>query len=102
MIEAWGNSFPAISQWHTVAKRARELLAFSQKAEPVPAIDWKARAEKAEARLENLRAFGERAMRTESVWGYAGGAMPRALAEAGFAVQPEIPAQPLRVVEAGE
>ena len=101
------------NRWANVAKRARELLAFCDATKNTPESEtmawvdvgrnyWKARAEKAEARLENLRAFGERAMRTESVWGYAGGAMPRALAEAGFAVQPEIPAQPLRVVEAGE
>ena len=97
---AWCNYYDAEEIWIVLAHTARELLAFSQKAETVPAIDWKARAEKAEARLEKFRTFGEHVLRGESGWRHPANAIGYALAEAGFAVQPEIHEQPLRVVDA--
>ena len=99
------------NRWANVAKRARELLAFCDATKNTPESEtmawvdvgrnyWKARAEKAEARLEKFRTFGEHVLRGESGWRHPANAIGYALAEAGFAVQPEIHEQPLRVVDA--
>ena len=99
---AWCNYYDAEGIWIVLAHTARELLAFSQ-TKPVSEIDWKARAEKAEARLERVRAAAEAtAMRrlegafAEFHRGFSG-AVEMFCAAAGFKIIPAIPAQPLRV-----
>ena len=101
------------NRWANVAKRARELLAFCDATKNTPESEtmawvdvgrnyWKARAEKAEARLENLRRVAAEYLDCKATTSFYQGfnsGVEAAITWAGFVVQPEIPAQPLRVVE---
>jgi hypothetical protein len=65
-----------------------------------PAVDWKARAEKAEARMECLRNDGKILLSGKETNDYGKGVQEgyrMALLASGFRVIPAVPAQPLRV-----